>query len=602
MGKNITGGIMEQIFSDNIIYVYFLSCIVILSYDKFSKQQKIALVYATTYALRLFSAVPTAMSIIMLMAIMFILEEYLTFDQGKIILLKRIREKVLDFLFSFIVLDAGGWMILTILLCSWKTQRFWINFEHGQQIFWAVSMVAFFLTIHILSTLKFQVKTYSDIKAYFDKHVQDNLHLDSRETSERFEMLCRLEDQSYFVRARSYNLFSLEFFKYKIGKGYSGWKCRQTESIFKRWKRCWRLLRRCGIRKCMRAVRDRITGRFCEIRYYFKAAIRTIRGCSTLEMQLLRQIGLESGYTCVGRRKVFEYVYTYLFFGGLRRHYEANVVQKKDNFKAYILYIYLANVPLEINDVPFGNIMRLFPGKHIKDMDKDILYAAYLALPGAYVTPKRIVLYPDLVNNYHINMNRTMAWVEWISNDNMADSNKFDIAKFDKYYNENEKYLKRFYCIQSALIPYVENTVCYGTPTGPSYGKQSCWSFAQAVYLHIWGTIFSNLADTQDDMLRGVKTMESRTITVENVKKYLGNAEPGAVIRICDDIRGDDSQGIMKHSQILLSQDQNGVVIYESNDIETRIQEWTWDEYVTQYGKYKYFKYIKWPHYIGRSQ
>ena len=57
----------------------------------------------------------------------------------------------------------------------------------------------------------------------------------------------------------------------------------------------------------------------------------------------------------------------------------------------------------------------------------------------------------------------------------------------------------------------------------------------------------------------------------------------------------------MKHSQILLSRDQNGVVIYESNDIETRIQEWTWDEYVTQYGKYKYFKYIKWPHYMEHS-
>lgn len=593
---------MEQIFSDNIIYVYFLSCIVILSYDKFSKQQKIALVYATTYALRLFSAVPTAMSIIMLVAIMFILEEYLTFDQGKIVLLKRIRDKVLDFLFSFIVLDAGGWMILTILLCSWRTQRFWTNFEHGQQIFWAVSMVAFFLTIHILSTLKFQVKTYSDIKAYFDKHVQDNLHLDKYETKERFEMLCRLEDQSYFVRANSYNLASFEFFRYKIGQGYSGWKCRQGESVFNRWKRCWRLLRRYGVRKCFREVRYRVNDKFGDISYYFKAAIRTIRGCSTLEMQLLRQIGLESGYTCVGRRKVFEYVYTYLFLGGLRRYYEANVIQKKDYFKEYILYIYLERVPLEINDVPFGNIMQIFPGKQIKDMDKDILYAAYLALPGAYVTPKRIVLYPDLVNNHCINMNRTMAWVEWISNDNMADTDIIDSVKFDEYYYANEKKLKRFYRIQSALIPYVEDTVCYGTPTGPSYGMQSCWLFAWSVYLHIWGVTFSNLAGTQDDMLRNVKTMQLRTITVENVKKYLGNAELGAVIRICDDIRGDDSQGIMKHSQILLSRDQDSVVIYESNDVETRIREWTWEEYVNEYGKYKYFKYIKWPHYIGRGQ
>ena len=70
---------------------------------------------------------------------------------------------------------------------------------------------------------------------------------------------------------------------------------------------------------------------------------------------------------------------------------------------------------------------------------------------------------------------------------------------------------------------------------------------------------------------------------------------PGAVIWICDEIKGNDRMGKNKHSQILLSRDENGAAIYESNDYKTSIQYYTWNEYAEHYGQYKYFKYIKWP-------
>ena len=56
--------------------------------------------------------------------------------------------------------------------------------------------------------------------------------------------------------------------------------------------------------------------------------------------------------------------------------------------------------------------------------------------------------------------------------------------------------------------------------------------------------------------------------------------------------------GHYKHSQLLLGHDENGVTIYESTDKYTQIVYFTWDEYVQQYGKYKYFKYIKWPIFV----
>ena len=56
--------------------------------------------------------------------------------------------------------------------------------------------------------------------------------------------------------------------------------------------------------------------------------------------------------------------------------------------------------------------------------------------------------------------------------------------------------------------------------------------------------------------------------------------------------------GKNRHSQILLSHDQNGIAIYESDNQNTRIGYYTWEQYVAKFGKYKYFKYIKWPTYI----
>ena len=67
------------------------------------------------------------------------------------------------------------------------------------------------------------------------------------------------------------------------------------------------------------------------------------------------------------------------------------------------------------------------------------------------------------------------------------------------------------------------------------------------------------------------------------------------VLCISDTIKGDDSVGQKYHSQILLEKRDDGVVIYESTNIGTWIDFYTWEEYESKYGEYVYFKYIKYP-------
>lgn len=135
-----------------------------------------------------------------------------------------------------------------------------------------------------------------------------------------------------------------------------------------------------------------------------------------------------------------------------------------------------------------------------------------------------------------------------------------------------------------------------------SYGAGRCWAFAQKIYNYVWkGKKFTSTRGTSDDMLRKVKTGAARAINAENTKRFITVAEPGATIRVSTTINGNDSYGRYIHSMILLSKDANGLTIYDSITTKVRVQYFTWKEFATKFGKYRYFKYIKWPNAVAYS-
>ena len=83
-----------EAFINNIFYVYFFSCVVILNYNSFSKNQKITLIYITTFAMKLCTDTRVSVTLVVLVLLMFVLEEYLTLDKVKLRLLTRIGDKI----------------------------------------------------------------------------------------------------------------------------------------------------------------------------------------------------------------------------------------------------------------------------------------------------------------------------------------------------------------------------------------------------------------------------------------------------------------------------------------------------------------------------
>lgn len=588
-----------NVFNNNSIYVYFFSCIVILSYQNFYKRQRISLIYATTIAMEIFSQYSVLLTFVMLLVSMFILEEYLSDDRVKCELLSNFWYKTVDFLYQFFFIDAGLCIAINVVVSGAWLKNFVINRGIPLILFYGINVFSLLITIHMLNTSKFGLCDFGIIKSYFDKFDGKKIKWDSCELQRRFEVMIALEDKSYFERMKSYNWLSVEFIKYKI-KEYKTNK--ELERIYKEKKTLhqilqyvWTLIKNFRLfRQTIIKIKRRLIESKEAIKVAFKRLVRKIRGCSTLEMQLIRNIGIEKGYDkCIIKRKVFEFLYTYLFFSGLKKYYENTRNTKRKEFKKFILYVYLHSIKLSLFGNDFQAINKLFEQEQVEEWDIDAFYVAILSLTGATVTAKRMALYPNAVNSIGIDLNRALAWRNMIKDYLITETGKINLDEL--------KVKKVFYVIQGRIIPYVEGGIFYGPNDGkndwPSYGENNCWSFAQSVYFHFWLERFSNKTGTEDDMMRVCYSLEERTITAEHCQKYLGVAEPGAVIRICDEIKGNDNSGKNRHSQILLSKDQNGIVIYESNNENTSMGYYTWEQYAAKFEKYKYFKYIKWPTY-----
>lgn len=596
-------------FTNNIIYVYIFGCVAILNYSNFSKAQKIVLIYLSTIAMRLFVPTRTVFTAIIMTFTIFLVEEYLNPDQEKMRIIHSWNAKLLDFLYSFVFLDAGLWMFVILLILS-RPGLHLVEQIFGPEIAPWISYISVFIlawgTMHTIVAPKFVVKEFKDINFYFAKYIEKDLNLDDYDVRRRLELLTELEDKSYFVRRNSYNWISVEFLKYKIGATGEKGKTRTKRAIL---KKIFYYLKRYGLRKCVKELRREISCRIMRFSYWGKSVVRRIRGGATLEMQLIRQIAIEEGYQYVLRRKIFEFAATFTFFPQLKRYYQRYEVGKKDYFKEFLLYVYLQSVPIKVNGVRFQSIAYLMEcangGEehrvlHIEDYNMTELYVAYLALTGAPVSDKRLVLYPDVVEEYGIDLNYAKWFSGIIAERVIRPGEQTSHCELEQRYAQYKKQLlawpwDKFYRIGNAVLPIVENNVYYGNPDWPSYGYQECWAFAQLVYRHIWWQEFNSYAGTEDDILRDEPLDNGRRITADNARRFLSRAVPGAVVRISDTIKGDDSVGQKYHSQILLEKRDDGVVIYESTNIGTWIDFYTWEEYESKYGEYVYFKYIKYP-------
>ena len=96
------------------------------------------------------------------------------------------------------------------------------------------------------------------------------------------------------------------------------------------------------------------------------------RGYSTIQMQLVRSLGIKRGYNYKYRRKIFEVLYSRMFFKGIERMLREDKVAQNRYFKKYLLYIYFHQVNTFLGDARFSKFLNAFDMKYNKKNDKDI--------------------------------------------------------------------------------------------------------------------------------------------------------------------------------------------------------------------------------------
>ena len=133
-------------------------------------------------------------------------------------------------------------------------------------------------------------------------------------------------------------------------------------------------------------------------------------------MQLIRTIGVVRGYDKHKiTRKVYEIVYSHIFFSSLRQYQVDNSGPTLEHFREYILDIYLKNVLTKINGRRFTTLNSAFDNPNsVETWPLEGLFIACLGLSFRQINSDNIKLYSDVVDFFHLDTTKMFNYATMV--------------------------------------------------------------------------------------------------------------------------------------------------------------------------------------------
>lgn len=230
----------------------------------------------------------------------------------------------------------------------------------------------------VVSRHRFATKTVSEIVERLHEVGDDPAahSLDSKEM-DKLEILIFLEDGGYFIRDEKVHIITIRYFLSKAVDRIRNWKGNVV-------KRCLN-----GLRK---------------VRYLY-------RGYGTIEMQILRTIGLEFGsYRLTFRRKVFEWFYAQALFNCFIDQLSDKSDARK-NIKQWLLKCYIKIVPVKVGkttckpEKDCSTFNQLFE-KEFHELSKEEFFVWCLGLPhySEGVGERAVMIHMDAVRRFGLDI------------------------------------------------------------------------------------------------------------------------------------------------------------------------------------------------------
>lgn len=329
---------METLFSNNIIFVFFFAMLAIYNYSDLKEYQRMAIIYISIYALTILNIIGVKLAIgLMLLSLVCFLEIF-TSDEIKFKILVSPLYKIIDAIYLSFSQYAFGEMICAFILLRIKLPDPIIEQE---AVFKILSLLLVVWALTVTLQQKYIIHTFDDMyKIFIDFPINETKF--NKKLNEACHILTSIEDKLYFER-----------------KAYTFLSPKYITAILKN-----KIKHKRG--------NEKIACIFWAGNNFIKNIFDESRGYSTIPMQLIRSLGIKSGYNCKYRRKVFEIIYSRMFFQGIKKMLENNQVAKRDYFKEYLLYIYFHKVNTFLGDATFSKFLNAFDMKYSKKNDKDI--------------------------------------------------------------------------------------------------------------------------------------------------------------------------------------------------------------------------------------
>lgn len=302
---------MESFFSQNTSILFVIALFyTAISGLNLTTRLRVGLVYSFSYLAILFSSLSYCAILAGSIVVLFLILEVFNADE-KLVKIFSIPYKIVDFLFR-IIFEYYGWFYAATVFIVLATARSGIG-SFGTQIIGIASMIGALL---LLSRSPFSIKPVSKtLDALTAKHAMSDYRL-HEENHEKFKILAQMEDHTFFSRKETRHAITFV----QVAKG---------------------IKKHLSLRHLSHPIET--------TKMVFQ------RGYGTIEMQLIRTVGIELGsYHYRIRRKTFEVLYSNMILNGHIRQFGKDSEARK-HARDWIAQSYIDNV-----SVKFG-IREFFP-------------------------------------------------------------------------------------------------------------------------------------------------------------------------------------------------------------------------------------------------
>lgn len=368
---------METLFNKNIIFIFFFAMIAIYNYSDLKEYQRMAIIYISVYALAVLNIVGIKMALLLLIVSLFCFFEIFTSDEMKFKILVNPIYKAVDFIYISIFQYSFGGICLALLLLKIKLPE---TFDKQNIIFRTLSFLFIVWTLTAMLQQKYVIHTFGEMYRVFTYFPINKIEFNDK-LYEACNILVSIEDKRYFER-EAYSFFSVKYIisliKGKIASQRGGKK----------------------------VIYVLVNGN-----RFIKNIFDESRGYSTIPMQLVRSLGIKRGYNYKYRRKIFEILYSRMFFKGIERMFNEDKVTQRKYFKEYLLYIYFHKVNTFLGDATFSKFLNAFDMKYNRKNEKDIydctnegIFIACMGLSkrATNITPENIDYYLQNIENVQL--------------------------------------------------------------------------------------------------------------------------------------------------------------------------------------------------------